>query len=136
MRIVYPNAEAMLLSVVKDALTGDGVKATVSTDLTFPTDPTRLMPAASVMLSRVGGVPLNIHQDAPLVLFECWTDTRSAAIELARTVRGIVGGINHTDSRGHIHYWNEAGGLAYFPDPRTRSPRYQFTARFITSPVS
>lgn len=80
-----------------------------------------------VRVSRIGGTRTLSHDQA-MVTFECWDTTNPSAARLGTLTRALIGSMD----TGVVRYAGEVGGLAFFPDPLSDDPRYQFTA-FIRS---
>lgn len=80
-----------------------------------------------VRVQRSGGSRSLAH-DAAQVIFECWDETPADAHDLGAMVRALVGSMDTPTA----WFSSEIGGLAFFPDPRTDLPRYQFTALIRT----
>lgn len=116
--IAFPDAEGIAVTYLKSALTG----TTVSTKIPNP------RPAKLVRVTRVGGRRRDLITDSANLTFECWDTTTVAAFALCRLVRAHINAIEGTEVNGEwVYRVTEIGGPAFFPDPDTDYPRYQFT---------
>lgn len=91
----------------------------------------KTVPASSsgpiVRVSRAGGGTRDVAFDRPLLLFECWASDMKSAIEFASLVRGLV--LAWAKLSDRVTRVSDGGNLAFFPDPDTNKPRYQFTVQ-------
>lgn len=128
--VAAPDIEAALVAHIRSALTARGAPAHVGTTIPNPR-PNRL-----VRVTRMGGPRRNLVTDAPVVVFEAWEASTVAAYALGSLVESIVLAANGS-SIGTKSVWVDdvasVGGLSFFPDPDTSSPRYQFTLQLFTN---
>lgn len=123
--VVFPDVEALLVRALPDPL---GVA--VSTRVPNP------RPDSFVRVSRVGGTRRDYVTDEPIVVVECWAADEVAASYLGRTAHAHVFALAQTDVDGdYVRAVREVGGLQSFPDPLSKSPRYQFTVQLQTRGV-
>lgn len=71
----------------------------------------------------------DIVTDLPQLTVECWAPDSVEASNLARFCRGLLHAWPRDDLGRDVGRVSEVGGLAFFPDPLTDSPRYQFTVQ-------
>ena len=122
--ILFPDAEALVVSFLNGELTARGDTARVSTRV--PT----ARPDRFVRVSLAGGTRANLAQDAPMLTIECWDKTGVDASDLARLVRALVWSMPGRDGlTAFVFRVVEVGGLQFYPDPNTTLPRYQFTVQ-------
>jgi len=128
--IAFPDAEALAVSYLKAKLIAEtGLK--VVTKIPDPR-PTKL-----IKVTRVGGSKLRLNADSPLLVFECWGSTSVEASELARKARAYVNAMDGEEVNGvWVYKVREVGGPAFFPDPDTTLPRYQFSVAIDTKGVA
>lgn len=120
--IAFPDAEGVLVNFLNGVL-----DVPVSTRVPSP------RPASFVRVVRVGGSRRDLVTDGPLLVFEAWAATETAAADLARLARAYVGSLPGQSVNGvWVYRVVEAGGTQSFPDPATDSPRYQFTVQIYT----
>ena len=125
---LFPDIEALAVGYLKAELAALSDSARVATSIPNP------RPSRLVRVTRNGGAITWPATDKPLVIFQCWdTDTRKAS-DLCGIVRDLVWTLpDAVDGFGRdVRRVREVGGPAYFPDPLTAFPRYQFTAEFHT----
>jgi hypothetical protein len=116
--IAFPDAEAVAIAYLKSRIAG----VTVSTKI--PDN----RPPKLIKVTRVGGTKLRLNADSPLLVFECWGSTTVEASELGRLARAYVDAMAGEKVNGvWVYKVREVGGLAFFPDPDTKLPRYQFS---------
>lgn len=124
--VAFPDAEALLVSALASPL---GVP--VSTDVPNP------RPAEFVRVTRVGGARRDLVTDLPLVVVECWATDETAAADLVRRARAYVFALAQSSVGGEwVRAVTEVGGVQFFPDPESATPRYQFTAQLQTRGVA
>lgn len=117
--IAFPDAEALAITHLKPLL---GV--TVSTRVPSP------RPETFVRVVRVGGTRRDLISDRPMLVFECWAASSTAASDLARRARAYVGALPGQSVNGvWVYRVDEIAGPQSFPDPVSGSPRYQFTVQ-------
>ncbi len=119
--VVFPDVEAIVVAHLKQELAARGDTAAVSTGIPSSRPP-RL-----VRIRRTGGAQRDAVTDLPQMLVECW-DTRSdLASGLGRLVRSLIQSLPWDATHGgRVRHVFEMGGLTYYPDPLSDSPRYQF----------
>ena len=80
-------------------------------------------PASHVKVTRAGGQQLNLVQERPLMIVECWAGTSPAAFALAAEAVGHL--------RSHRWFSPHEGFSSPVnqPDPDTTAARYQFTCQ-------
>lgn len=86
-----------------------------------------------VKVTRAGGSRLNLAQERPTVLFECWAATELAALQLALDVWRHVDDLLSTDARLAHAGDGAMSSPVNFPDGVSTNPRYQFTAQLIAN---
>lgn len=119
--VAFPDVEALCVAYLNRAFIERDDSARTSTQI--PAD----RPDRFVRITRMGGRRINVAMDSPLMVFECWDTTAPDAESLGQLTRALVGAMDE--------YGSEVGGLAYFPDPDTILPRYQFTVQLFTKGV-
>lgn len=116
--IAFPDAEAVVIGYLKTKIAG----VYISTKVPSP------RPVKLIKVTRLGGSKLRLNADSPLLAFECWAATSVEAFELCRLARAYVDAMAGENVGGTwVFKVQEVGGPAYFPDPDTTSPRYQFS---------
>lgn len=116
--IAFPDAEAMVVNYLTDAIEGLEVSTRVPDE----------RPNRFVRVTRVGGTKIRLNAESPMVLFECWDTNSVDAFALCRQVRAYVHALaGETVSGVWIYKVTEVGGPVFNPDPNTDLPRYQFT---------
>lgn len=125
--IVFPDAEALAVTYLKAKMTG----VTIATKVPDP------RPSKLIKVTRVGGSKLRLNADSPVLAFECWGSTSVEASDLAKYARAYVDAMSGETVNGvWVFKVREVGGPAYFPDPDTDSPRYQFSVAIDTKGVA
>jgi hypothetical protein len=125
--IAFPDAEAVVVTGLSDALTARGRNAYVSTRTPNPRQPDM------VRVSRTGGARRDLVTDQPMVTVECWGEDEPSASDLARLCRALVWSWGGSAAAGAwIRAVREVGGVVSLPDPATALPRYQFTVQLDT----
>lgn len=118
------NLEAALVVLLKGPL-GVGV----STKVPNP------RPPSFVRVGRVGGASLNLVQEQPVALVECWAPTDLAAWNLAAAAWQILSGREPLVA-GSVELGERIlSAPVNYPDPATSSSRYQFTVQPILNLV-
>lgn len=121
--IAFPDAEALVIAYLKTKIAG----VTVSTKVPSP------RPNKLIKVTRVGGSKLRLNADSPMLTFECWAATSIEASDLCRLARAYVDAMAGEKINGvWVFKVREVGGPAYFPDPDTDLPRYQFSVAIDT----
>lgn len=77
-------------------------------------------PVAFGRVRRTGGTGINLVQEKPMVLVECWAPDSVAAFDLAARAYGVVDTFCSVGNRPSSPINN--------PDPDAPGARYQFTA--------
>lgn len=118
--IAFPDAEALAVSFLRSKIAGVYIATRIPTD--------RPENGKIIKVTRVGGSKLRLNTDSPMLVFECWALTPVEASELARQARAYVNAMAGETVNGvWVFKVREVGGPAYFPDPDSTSPRYQFS---------
>lgn len=116
--IVFPDAEAVAITYLKAAIPNLAISTKVPTE----------RPDKFVKVTRVGGTKARLNADSAMLVFQCWDKTTVLAHDLCALVRAHVHAMAGSDDTAEwVYRVVEVGGPAYFPDPQTDSPRYQFT---------
>lgn len=115
--VAFDDVEALLVPYLRARLEARDLPTSVSTRIPDQR-PDRL-----VKVTRTGGARRNLVTDAPIVMFECWDVDEPAAADLGRIVRAEVQALDDDVIPG-LSFRAEVGGLAAWPDPDTRTPRY------------
>ena len=119
--ITFPDAEGVVIGYLNAQLAGRGDAARVSNMVPNPR-PTRL-----VKVTRTGGGRRSLAQEDAQITVQCWDADSPEASDLARIVRGLLWAMSINANGVVAHVPTEVGGPAFFPDPDTNLPRYQFT---------
>lgn len=117
--LIFPDAEALLVTYLRSTLAARGDTAFVGTYVP------NTRPARMVRISRVGGTRRNVAQEDAMCVFECWAPDSTQAFGLAQVARALVQALDTVD--GFFPESGEISGPQFFPDPLTTDPRYQFT---------
>lgn len=112
---VFPDVEALLVAWLKPRV---GVPVSVR----VPSD----RPASFVRVTRVGGPKKTVVSDHPMVSVQCWAASGAAAAALGAKVRALVDAVVEMPG---VYGVLETGGLMNYPDPDSKSDRYQFTVQ-------
>lgn len=121
--ILFADVEALVVTWLKSKIAG----VSVSTKIPDPR-PTKL-----IKVTRLGGSKKRLNADSPMVVFECWGSTSVEASTLCQQARAYVNAMEGETINGTwIFKVREAGGPAFFPDPNTTLPRYQFSVTIDT----
>lgn len=124
--VIFPDIEALLVAHLKPLVAPAPVVTRVPA--------TR--PAVFLKLTRVGGPRRDLITDRPMVVFEAWATDRAAASDLGRRAEAYVFALAQTEHPlGYVRAVGEVGGLQWFPDPESGTPRFQFTAQLDTRGV-
>lgn len=118
------NVEGALVSWLSAGLSG------VSVSVRVPTP----RPDSFVRVRRLGGIRGNLAQENPLVLFESWAPSVSAAFTLAQRVWALVDAADGLTITSGV-FVAETGLTVPVPidDPDTGTPRYQFTGNMVVN---
>lgn len=81
-------------------------------------------PATFTRVRLMGGSAA-VVQSQPMMLFECWAPTDTAAWDLASLTEGLVDSL--PDRLGICSGVTHVGGPSDSPDPDSGTPRYVFT---------
>lgn len=120
--ILFPDAAALAIGFLADALDAQGDSAAVSQDVPDP------RPARFVTVTRGGGVRHTLVSDAATLLVECWAATSADAHDLAQMSRALLGSMVGSVVDGvQVYRVDEVGGPQQLPDPLSEQPRYVFT---------
>ena len=120
--VAFPDVETLGVAYLTAGLAAHGEPVKVSTKVPNP------RPAKLVRVTRTGGVADYPGQDHPRVTVECWAADGPAAFALARLARALMWALPADETHGRdVRKVSEVGGPAFYPDPATTSPRYQFT---------
>lgn len=116
--IIFPDAEAVVISHLKTVLPGTHISTKVPTP----------RPARLIKVTRVGGPKVRLNAESAMLVFECWEADTVKASDLARLAKAYVHAMAGENVAGNwVYKVTEVGGLAYNPDPESDYPRYQFT---------
>lgn len=83
-------------------------------------------PASFVRVQRIGGIQINMVQERPTILVECWGATDTAAWLLCVAAHEALEGREPLEVNGVELGSRELTSPVNYPDPSTTSPRYQF----------
>lgn len=85
-------------------------------------------------VTRVGGQGRNLIQSDVRVLIECWDDDETAAFNAARLAYALLWAAQDSFISPGVYVTRiQLAEPVNFPDPDTRSPRFQFIANLTTS---
>lgn len=115
--VVYPDVEALAIGVLKPHLGSTKVATSVPNPR-----PDRL-----VRVWSAGGSDRTMVTSTRLVVVQCWDKASPSASDLAELCFAAVKSAQHDPSRPEIRRVQTVGAPAFFPDPDTNVPRYQFT---------
>ncbi|MCX5398466.1 hypothetical protein [Streptomyces sp. NBC_00102] len=79
-----------------------------------------------VRVERVGGVRQTPVSDRPRLDIHAWSETESAAHDLAALCRALLGDLPGVRDGVTVYRVSEVGGPMWLPDDQTSSPRYAF----------
>ena len=123
---VFPDAEAVVGSILRSGLTGSRVYSSIPKRPTYPL----------ILARRYGGTPVTrMRLDAADVQIDVWAESKSAARLLAAQARQALyaaEGSTVTVSSGNawVSGVTDVAGLMYLPDPSNPPlDRYTFTMR-------
>lgn len=80
-----------------------------------------------VRVVRAGGVATNVAYDSPRLVFECYGGSTVTAERLCALTRGFV--LAWARLSDDVTRVQDAGDMAYSPDPDSGQDRYQFAAQ-------
>ncbi|MFD8618263.1 hypothetical protein [Streptomyces sp. NPDC059513] len=121
--IAFADAESLAVTYLKSKIAG----VSVSTKVPSP------RPQKLIKVTRVGGSKLRLNADSPILVFECWAPDSIQASALCRQARAYVNAMDGQTINGvWVFKVREVGGPAFFPDPDTDLPRYQFSVAIDT----
>lgn len=80
-----------------------------------------------VRVVRAGGVSKNIAYDSPRLVFECYGSSTVTAERLCALTRGFV--LAWARLSDDVTRVQDAGDMAYVPDPDSGQDRYQFAVQ-------
>lgn len=119
--IVAPDAESAAVAFLKAQFTAVGDTAKVGTK--FPATGSQRF----VKVVRAGGVSRDIAYDSPRLVFECYGSSTVTAERLCALTRGfILAWARLSDAVTRVQ---DAGDMAYSPDPDSGQDRYQFAVQ-------
>lgn len=119
--IVARDAEGAAVSFLKAQFTALGDAAKVGTK--FPAAGSQRF----VRVVRAGGVTKDIAYDSPRLVFECSGSSSVNAERLCALTRGLV--LAWARLSDVVTRVQDAGDMAYVPDPDTGQDRYQFAVQ-------
>ena len=118
-----PDVEALLVGYLTTELHAAHLDVPVSTHVPDS------RPGMFVRVQQTGGVTSDHVIVQAEVAIQAWGPDDVMASNLARTVESLT--LNMTGDVGDV--WvrsvTSMGGVAYFPDPDSRQPRYQFAVQ-------
>ena len=119
--IVARDAEGAAVSFLKAQFTARGDTAKVGTKF----------PAAGstryVRVVRAGGVSRDVAYDSPRLVFECYAASTVTAERLCALTRGLI--LAWARLSDDVTRVQDAGDMAYLPDPDSGQDRYQFAVQ-------
>lgn len=116
--IVAPDAEGRAVAFLKAQFASVSDTAKVGTK--FPTAGSQRF----VRVVRAGGLTKNIAYDSPRLVFECSADSTVTAERLCALTRGFI--LAWARLSDDVTRVQDAGDMAYVPDPDSGQDRYQF----------
>lgn len=119
--IVAPDAEGRAVAFLKARFLAVGDVAKVGTK--FPAGGS----SRFVRVSRVGGLTKSLAYDSPRLVFECSADSSVSAERLCALTRGFV--LAWARLSDDVTRVQDAGDMAYVPDPDSGQDRYQFAVQ-------
>lgn len=127
--LVAPDVEGVVAGFLRSGLSDRGRAGTVATRVP------EIMPARMVRVSLTGGSRRDVVTDRPQVTVECWESSSVEASATARLCEGLLFSAAGSSVGGvWVRRVESVGGVQFFPDPDTNSPRYQFTVRLDVRP--
>lgn len=119
--IIAPDAEGVAVAFLKAQFASVGDSAGVGTK--FPAKGSQRF----VRVVRAGGVSRNIAYDSPRLVFECYGSSSVTAERLCALTRGFV--LAWARLSDDVTRVQDAGDMAYMPDPDSGQDRYQFAVQ-------
>lgn len=116
--LVAVDAIAAVVADLKSQYTTRSVTASVGSNIRDP------RPASFTRVRLMGGGE-GVVASNPMMLFECWASSDTAAYALALLTEGLVNSI--PDRLGICSDITHVGGPVDSPDPDSGSPRFVFT---------
>lgn len=92
-------------------------------------------PSQFIRVQRIGGDQVNLVQERPLVLIECWANGVLTSWNLARQAHSSLLGSQPLEIGGVELGRRELSSPVNYPDPSTTQDRYQFTAQMTVNMV-
>lgn len=83
-------------------------------------------PDSFIRVTRVGGSQLNMIQERPTILVECWGSDQQQAWDLVSAAYRVLQGWDPLEYNGIELGSRRCSSAVNYPDPSTSSPRYQF----------
>lgn len=125
---LLPFAEQVTIAWLKantDLLALHGGRVGTNLNATLP----------AVRVSRVGGTPPEMWEDAPSIQIECWAATQIAAWTLTSTALAALPTIRGPITGGRIYTYQVTSGPFWAPDDPSLSSnaRYIFTVVFVVT---
>lgn len=118
------DVEAAAIALLGGALTAD-----VSTEVPNPRPD-----GPYVRVTSLGGTVRNMVQLDARLLIECWDSDETSALNLARMAWALLFAATDTYLDGEVYATRiSSTGPVNFPDPDTKSPRYQFISTITTT---
>lgn len=119
------NAETLLVEAI------NGAEVLKAQDLTASTDIPRPRPDTFITVELTGG-PVERYRAVPVLAVQVWGPSRTEASRLAGAVSGWLRDELPLDPRiGRV----TVSSVYNFPDPDSRSARYQLTVELVTQTV-
>lgn len=119
--IVAPDAEGRAVAFLKAQFLAAGDAAKVGTK--FPVGGSQRF----VRVVRAGGLTKSIAYDSPRLVFECYGSSSVTAERLCALTRGFI--LAWARLSDDVTRVQDAGDMAYVPDPDTNQDRYQFAVQ-------
>lgn len=111
------NGEALVIRALKDT---PGITVGVGVRVPNP------RPASFIRVNRIGGAQINMVQERPVILVECWGPDELTAWNLAAAAHEALEGRDPLEVNGVELSDRDVSSPVNYPDPSTASPRYQF----------
>lgn len=119
--IVAPDAEGAAVAFLRAQFASVGDSAKVGTK--FPAAGSQRF----VRVMRAGGVSKNIAYDSPRLVFICSGSSSVTAERLCALTRGFI--LAWARLSDDVTRVQDAGDMAYMPDPDSGQDRYQFAVQ-------